>query len=161
VGDPEVVQDAQRVGLAGRLDDPRQHQLRERVVTEHVEAQPVEADPQHPPQQGVRLTGDHRGAAQMTGVTIYLTGSARAAGALQRQLALAREHPAIRGRHERGQLRVVVGGPDVPEHHVTAPATLSDLDLRRPRPPRHLPHEHHAGTVTPVRGMSISPPSCH
>jgi hypothetical protein len=43
---PGLVQDAQRVDLAGRLDDPRQHQLQEHLVAARraVEAQhPVTA----------------------------------------------------------------------------------------------------------------------
>lgn len=138
-----------RCAQPGGLHDPRQHELGERLIAQGVEPQPVVAGAQHLPQHGVGLAGDDRGPGRFPGAG---TGQAR-----QRELALPGVELAAGHRHQRRQLGLVVGGAHVLQHHIPAAAALGDLDLRRPRPARGLPHEHHRPGPYAQRGVSLHP----
>ena len=60
--DADIAQHPQRVGLRGGLDDPPQHQVLERLITDDVEAEPVIGLSQHIPQQQ-RGRPDHPAAS--------------------------------------------------------------------------------------------------
>src|SRR5450759_2766019 len=62
-GHADLVQDADRVGLGRRLDDPRQHQPLERLVADYVEPEPFVGAGQHVPQQPAAHPRDLRTGA--------------------------------------------------------------------------------------------------
>ena len=143
VRDTELVENADRVGLAGRLHDPGQDQLLERRDAEHVKPQPGVGTGEHGPQQRAGLARDHR---------LPRRHRARA----QVQLSLPREDLASSRLQQRGQLGIVVGRPEVLQDLVPTALALSDLQRRRPGRGPDFTNEHHQVTL-PTR-FSVSQP---
>ncbi len=129
--DPELGQHPDGVDLAGRLDDPGQHQRPERLVADPVEAERVVDRRQRPP------TGSARPCPPPPRSPIGRPPAVRRDPAAC--CPAWRPFPGDLQQHR--QLVVVVGRADVvdPQH---APAPLvHDLDRGRPRRGLHPPHE--------------------
>ena len=84
----DLAQHPQRVGLRGGLDDPRQHQLPECLITDDVEAEPVISLSQHIPKQQ-RSRPDHPAASHQRSTATPVGGRR----SRQRQLSGRRPRP--------------------------------------------------------------------
>jgi hypothetical protein len=101
--DTGLVQHPQRVQLAGRLDDPRQHQLPEHLITAGRLAEPQ------------RVVGAAQGIPQepQPGAQDRQRTRRRRRAQAERQLALTGREPLPRGGLQRLQLLLVMGRPQV------------------------------------------------
>ena len=140
--DADLGQHPQAVELAGRLDDPRQHQLPEHLVPaggpvepERVvgAAQPV---PQMPHPRGDDLQRPPTAGATAGGRAPRRPGPRSSS-------RLPAGQPLPRRGLERLQLRLVVRRPDVLDRARPAPRAVHDLHRRRPGRGPHRAHVRH------------------
>ncbi len=143
----DLAQHANRVSLRGRLDEPCQHELRERLIADGVEAQPRIGAGQDLPQQRRALARDQSRALGHTGIleSVHVE--------VEHFLALVKA--TTRLCHQHRQLRVRTRCAYMLHDHITPAAALSDLDLRAAPAARRLPHEHHRATI-PTPGVCQS-----
>jgi hypothetical protein len=134
---PGFLQDPQRAGLAGRLDDPREHQLPEDLVAARgvVQAQ----DPVAPAgrvQQAAHPRGGNRQRPGRPGIV-----------QAEAWFQLAGRDPLPGGGLQRLQLSVVVRRPDVLDVPRTAPRGQHDLHRGGARLRLHRPYVRHPLTL--------------
>ena len=141
--DTQLVQDPQRIRLAGGFCNPGQHQLRERRISKSVEPQPGVSDGENVPQQRGTLPRDHPRPPR-PGLVIDP----------QVEDLLPRAQPPVRLGHQHRQLSFRACRPDMLDDVVPPVATLSDLHLRGARTTSRLPDEHHTTDPTHPRGTS-------
>ena len=108
-GHADLVQDADRVGLARRLDDPRQHQPLERLVADDGEPQALVGAAQHIPQQPAAHPRDPRTRPR----TRTRARAPRRAGRGQVEGVLPGQKALPGDLHQHSQLAVVMRGTDV------------------------------------------------
>ena len=136
-GDAGLVQHTQRVELAGRLDDPRQHQLLEHLVpTRRVgEAECVVRAAQRLPQ----MPHPRRHNLQRP------QGSGRVQPEVE--LILAGGKPLSTGRLERRKLSIIMSRADVLDIPRPTPRRMHDLHRRRPRRGPNRANIRHSGRL--------------
>jgi hypothetical protein len=145
-GNPGLFQHPQRVQLASRLDDARQHQAGEHLITA---GGPAKA--QH-------LVGTHQGIKQHAhprGRDRQRPAAARAEPRAQVQHALTGRQPLPRHRLQQLQLGVIMRGPDVVDPPRPAMIGVHDLHRRRARRRLHRPDIRHPVTPEPRASAQI------
>jgi len=138
-GHADLVQDADRVGLGRRLDDPRQHQPLERLVADRVEPEPFVGAGQHVPQQPAAHPRDLR-----TGAGTRAGAHARAGGRVARrevERVLPGQEPLPGDLHQHSELAVVMRGADVLDPDDLTALLVHDLHRPRTRGRGHLSNE--------------------
>jgi hypothetical protein len=142
--DTDLGQHPQAVELAGRLDDPRQHQLPERLIPADspVEPERVVGATQPLPQRTHPRGGNLQRPPRRTRRQDSQPTRADRGSQAEIQLALPTGQPLPRRGLERFQLCIVVGRPDVLDRARPAPRAVHDL--HRPRSGRR-PHGAHVG----------------
>jgi hypothetical protein len=136
---PELAEHPDRVSLARRLDHASEDQLHEHVVIDSgIETEPpirgLQHVPQHPrtrSRHGRRRPG-RRSRCQRVQIERLLPGM----------------DLALRNRHQRRKLRVVMRRADVLEDRLHSATSMRDLHRRRPGTRLHLPDEQpHRGSL--------------
>jgi hypothetical protein len=145
--DPGLVQDPQAVELAGRLDDPGQHQLPEHLIPGRGLLQA-----QHPVGvlQGIRQVPHPRGRDRQRPAASPGCGVQA-----QVKLALPGRHPLHRRSLQRLQLGFIVRRADVLDLPRPPPRGPRDLHRRRARRRLHRPHIRHRATLRPPLSAQI------
>ncbi|EON25047.1 multicopper oxidase with phosphopantotheine [Nocardioides sp. CF8] len=141
----DLLQHPHRVGLRGRLDDPRQHELSEGLIVDGVEPEPGVGLGEDPPQQRRALARDQ--ARPLRHALILKPDDLEVEVEVEGPLPFV-QTPARLG-HEHRQLGVGAGRADMLEDDVAAVTALSKLAHRAARPARRLPHQHHRTLPTP------------
>ncbi len=132
--DPDLFEDPQAVELAGRLDDPGQHQIPEHHVTL---SGLLEAERRVRPAQGVpQVAHLRRGDLQRP-----VRGSTRVHTKIE--LALALRQALSRGRFEGLEILLVVSRSKVLDLTRATPCRMHDLDSGCPRGSLHRAHVRH------------------
>jgi hypothetical protein len=146
---PGLFQHPQRVQLADRLDDPRQHQVPEDLITA---GGPVKAQALTGTGQGIEQASHPRGGDRQR------PASATAKARAQIQHALPGGQPLPCDSFEQLQLGVIMRGPDVLDLPRPAMAGVHDLNRRRARRRLHRPHIRHPATLEPRASAQIRTP---
>ena len=154
----DLGQHAHRVGLARRLDDPRQHHSTERLIAQRVEPQPGISAGQDIPQQQRRRRDNPAAAGHDSGPTRRephqhrLITAAGPVGHVADPCRLALQHPQVedllprtqplpRGLDQQLQLSIGMSRAHMVDLDNPPALASDDLDRDRTRGRAHLPHE--------------------
>ena len=147
--EPGLLQHPQAVELAGRLDDPRQHQLTEHLI-------PARWPGRSPAPGSARSRASSRCPIREE---VIGSGPPAAAGIqAQVKLALPGRQPLPRRGLQQLQLRVIVRRADVLDLPRPPPRGVHDLHRRRARRRLHRPHIRHPATLRPRISAQIQLP---
>ena len=127
----QLGQHPQTVDLRGRFHQPGEHQLEERLISDHVE-------PETPPRRGNHIDQQPR-----RGPVNHRPGTGRDALIIQPQVqaGLVRVQPVVSDLHQRHQPGLVMGRTQMLQNPALTTPLLHDLDRHRPRGGLHLPQE--------------------
>ena len=138
-GQPGLIQHPQAVGLADRLDDPRQHQAAEHPIRAAglAEAQHIVSL-----RQGIEQTAHLRRDDRQR-------PASRSRIQAQVKLTLPGRQPLPRRSLQQLQLRIIMSRADVLDLPRPAPVGVHDLDRDRPAGGLHRPHVRHPDRLWP------------
>ncbi len=129
--DTEFLDHLETIQLRGRLHQPGQHELEERLILDPAEPEPIPngADHLHQQPRGFPLH-DHPSAAEPApGIVVEV------------QCRLVRRELVPPDLQQRCQLRFCMGGTQMLQDPALPMPLLHDLDSRRPRGSLHFPQE--------------------
>ena len=125
----ELVDHPDAVAFRGRLDEPGCDQLEERLVIDHGEPEPAPGGPDRIHQEFRSCPGDYRDRTHRRTVGIDT----------QLQGGLAGVKLVVAGPHQRRELGVGMGRPQMLHDHSLAMPLFHDLHRGRTRPGLHFP----------------------